>query len=86
MNQPPKLLVVDDNPVVPSGFSEWLRSARFDVLEARNSAERLHETTQHRPDLVPLHVMLPDLGGVNLCRRFNRPARWNNLTVRFGKS
>ena len=41
MTPPAKLLVVDDNPVVLLGFSELLRSAGFEVLEAHTGGRRV---------------------------------------------
>ncbi len=76
-----KLLVVDDNPVVLLGISELLRSAGFDVLEARSGAEALQQARQQRPDLVLLDVVLPDASGVELCRRLKADPALNRLFV-----
>ena len=70
MSKPAQILVVDDNPVVLLGFSELLRSAGLDVLEGRNGEEALRLAREHSPNLVLLDVVLPDINGVELCRRF----------------
>lgn len=69
MTPPAKLLVVDDNPVVLLGFSELLRSAGFEVLEARTGEDALRLARGHSPELILLDVMLPDINGIELCRR-----------------
>jgi signal transduction histidine kinase len=69
MRQSAKLLVVDDNPVVLLGFSELLRSAGYEVLEARSAEEGLRLAREKAPDLTLLDVVLPDINGVELCRR-----------------
>jgi len=69
MSPPAKLLIVDDNPVVLFGFSESMRSAGLEVLEARNGEEGLRLARENSPDLVLLDVMLPDVNGIELCRR-----------------
>ena len=59
MTPPAKLLVVDDNPVVLLGFSELLRSAGFEVLEARTGEDALRLARGHSPELILLDVMCP---------------------------
>ena len=81
MGTPAKLLVVDDNPVVLLGVSELLRSAGLEVLEARNGGQALQLAREHLPDLVLLDVVLPDINGVELCRRFKNEAELKSLFV-----
>lgn len=81
INQSSKLLIVDDNPVVLLRFSELLRSAGFDVLEARSGVEGLQQARQHHPDLVLLDVMLPDVNGVDLCRQMKEDPELKLLFV-----
>ena len=68
-SQSGKLLVVDDNPVVLLSCSELLRSAGFEVTEARNGEEAMRLAREGSPDLILLDVMLPDVNGFELCRR-----------------
>lgn len=81
MSTDAKLLVVDDNPVVLLAFSELLRSAGLNVLEARNGAQALQLARQHLPDLVLLDVVLPDINGVELCRQFKADPDLKSLFV-----
>lgn len=81
MRAPGKLLVVDDNPVVLLGFSELLRAAGMEVVEARNGVEALQLARKHQPDLIVLDVVLPDINGVELCRRFKQDAVLKSLFV-----
>ncbi len=81
MNPPSRLLVVDDNPVVLMGTSEFLRAAGFEVLEARNGTTGLELAREKSPDLVLLDVMLPDINGVELCRRMKADRELKSLFV-----
>jgi signal transduction histidine kinase len=81
MNKHSRLLVVDDNPVVLLGVSEFLRAAGFEVLEARNGADGFRLARENLPDLVLLDVMLPDINGVELCRRMKADAELKTLFV-----
>ena len=70
MGQPAKILVVDDNPVVLTNLVEVLRSAGYVVLEATTGQAGIDLARCETPDLVLLDVILPDIHGLELCRRF----------------
>lgn len=81
MNVPAKILIVDDNPVVLLGSAELFKAAGFVVQEARNGVEALRLARAGKPDLILLDVMLPDIHGVELCRRMKADAELKTLFV-----
>ena len=81
MAPPSTLLVVDDNPVVLLGVSEFLRSAGFKVLEARRGEQAIEVAREQRPELILLDVMLPDVNGVEVCRRLKADPESKSLFV-----
>ena len=64
-----RLLVVDDEPNIVELLSASLRYAGFEVVTAMNGAEAVSAVERHRPDLVVLDVMLPDVDGFVVLRR-----------------
>jgi two-component system, OmpR family, sensor kinase len=58
-----RLLVVEDEPNILELLSASLRLAGFEVATATGGLEALGAVRRHRPDLVVLDVMLPDMGG-----------------------
>jgi two-component system OmpR family response regulator len=64
-----RLLVVEDDPNILELLSAGLRLAGFEVATATGGLEALTATQRHRPDLVVLDVMLPDLDGFDVARR-----------------
>lgn len=66
---PPRILVVDDTPDLLVMFSIVLEQAGYQVVLAENAAECLRIVNKELPDLVLLDVMLPDLSGIEACRR-----------------
>jgi PAS domain S-box-containing protein len=65
----PLILNVDDydaNRYVRSGL---LRKAGYRVEEARNGREALELIGKRRPDLVVLDVQMPEIDGLEVCRR-----------------
>ncbi|WP_062992106.1 response regulator transcription factor [Nocardia anaemiae] len=63
------VLVVDDEPNILDLLSAALRMSGFDVRTAASGYAALAEAAAHRPDIVVLDVMLPDLDGYAVARR-----------------
>jgi PAS domain S-box-containing protein len=72
------VLNVDDNSANRYVKSRVLRAAGFDVIEAETGAGALEMAEQKRPDLVLLDIRLPDISGIEVCRRL----RGNRSTQR----
>ena len=75
------LLNVDDHAVARYARSRILTSAGFEVYEAANGEETLAMAEKHRPDLVLLDVHLPDLGGIEVCRRLKKAEQKASVMV-----
>jgi two-component system OmpR family response regulator len=69
-----RLLVVDDEPNIVELLSTSLRFAGFAVATAMTGNDAVRSVERHRPDLVLLDVMLPDVDGFVVLRRL-RDAR-----------
>ncbi|MBI1885779.1 MAG: response regulator transcription factor [Chloroflexi bacterium] len=69
-----KVLIVDDEPdvieVVNLCFS--LRWPEAELIAAKDGQEALKLIEEHRPDLVLLDLMLPDLDGFQVCQEVRR--------------
>ena len=66
---PARILLVDDNPVVLFKVAHVLSGAGYTVIEARTGTEGLALARSERPDLILLDVRLPDINGIEVCRR-----------------
>jgi CheY-like chemotaxis protein len=67
--QPAVILVVDDNESMLYARTALLRSEGFEVVEAQTGHAALDILTRLRPKLVLLDVHLPDINGLDICRR-----------------
>ncbi|WP_327089105.1 response regulator transcription factor [Nonomuraea sp. NBC_01738] len=64
-----RLLIVEDDPPILDLLSASLKFAGFDVVTARSGNDAVAAVLRHRPDLVVLDVMLPDMDGFDVVRR-----------------
>jgi DNA-binding response OmpR family regulator len=64
-----RLLVVEDDPDIGPSLSHALQVQGYDVQLAADAATAERLAPEHDPDLVLLDLGLPDLDGVELCRR-----------------
>jgi PAS domain S-box-containing protein len=64
-----KLLVVDDNPASLYSTSRILRAGGFEVIEASTGMEALAAAENADIGLIVLDVNLPDIDGLEVCRR-----------------
>ncbi len=64
-----KILVVEDNPEILDGLTEYFQDEGFDVDGIDTGDEALKVFYQCQPDLVFLDVMLPGLSGFEICGR-----------------
>lgn len=63
-----KILIVDDEPKILEIVKAYLTASNYEVIEACNGLDALKALTEE-PDLVVLDLMLPDLSGLDVCRR-----------------
>ncbi|HKF12872.1 MAG TPA: response regulator [Xanthobacteraceae bacterium] len=69
MNDPPRILVVDDNATNRDILTTRLQAHGYETLQAADGQEALASVKQNRPDLILLDVMMPNLDGIETCRR-----------------
>jgi DNA-binding response OmpR family regulator len=64
-----KILVVDDEPDMVELIDTNLTAAGFSVLMAATGQEALRLARTQQPQLILLDVMLPELDGLEICKR-----------------
>lgn len=63
-----KVLVVDDEPMVTEVLERYLSRDGFEVITASDGETALKVAREREPDVVILDLMLPGLGGLEVCR------------------
>src|SRR5512139_3440024 len=68
MNNPAKILVVDDTPANVKLLSDLLTYKGYEVVTAASGAEALEKVETGQPDLVLLDILMPGMNGYEVCR------------------
>jgi DNA-binding NarL/FixJ family response regulator len=70
-NQPVRLLIVDDHPVVRDGLRGMFEGeVGFEVVaEATNGADAISKARAHEPDVVLMDLRMPEMDGVSAIRK-----------------
>jgi DNA-binding response OmpR family regulator len=63
------ILLVDDEPLITDSLSYSLQREGFEVKTARDGTSALQAVQEVPPDLIVLDLMLPDISGLEVCRR-----------------
>ena len=70
---PPKILVVDDDPIVIRMVKSFLATHGFEIVWAADGLDALIKIKKEKPQLVILDIMMPEVNGYDVCYqlRFN---------------
>jgi two-component system phosphate regulon response regulator PhoB len=78
-----RVLVVDDDEDINDSLQHALRLAGYEVVGAISGTAALAETARAVPDLVLLDQMLPDIDGVEICRRLRAAPETRRVPIVF---
>jgi DNA-binding response OmpR family regulator len=71
------VLVVDDEPTIGEVLARYLVRAGFDTRVAADGPQAIAMSSERRPDLVILDIMLPGIDGLEVMRRLHeQPSPW----------
>ncbi len=78
------ILVVDDEVQIRRVLRSTLTSNGYDILEAKNGEEAIRTVMREHPDLILLDVNMPEMSGLETCRkiRLSFPGPIIMVTVR----
>ncbi len=79
----PRILIVDDDPVIVRLLQINFRLEGYEVDTASRGEEALGKVREHRPDVVVLDVMMPGLDGWEVCRRLKENPEVRHVPVIF---
>lgn len=71
----PKVLVVDDDPMVLRAVTDSCAQMGFDVVTAINGLQALNSAAEHRPDVLVIDVHLPEVDGLSVLAYLSEAAK-----------
>lgn len=78
-----KLLLVEDDPDIQLVARMALKRSGFTVTVAHNGAAALDAIRADRPDVILLDWMMPDIDGIEVCRRIKNDPATTSIPVIF---
>jgi adenylate cyclase len=69
VRSPPRILLVDDNPLNLDILQTRLAAHGYEILTASDGEEALALVKEHQPDLILLDIMMPKIDGLEVCRQ-----------------
>lgn len=76
-----QILIVEDEKPIRDMIAFGLRRAGFEVLEAEDCKSARARIADHRPDLLLVDWMLPDMSGLELTRALKRDKETQEVPV-----
>ena len=69
LSQPPRILIVDDEPQIARVLRTGLKTHGYEVRVAADGVSALETFGDWHPDLVVTDLAMPNMDGLDLCRR-----------------
>jgi DNA-binding response OmpR family regulator len=78
-----KVLIVEDDANLRDLYSRVLNSANIDTVLASKGMEGLGLALEHKPDVILMDVMLPDISGHDVVKKIRLDPWGKNATIIF---
>ena len=78
-----KILIVDDEPDIRDILSHCLKKVGYSVYTAANGQDGIRESTEFRPNLIILDVMMPEMSGLEVCRTLRNMIAFKDTFIVF---
>src|SRR5215472_13721277 len=86
MEQPKRILLVEDDVGIANVLAMHLRDERYEVVHSADGAEGLRLLEQGGWDALVLDLMLPGVDGLEICRRARAMARYTPIIITSARS
>lgn len=79
----PRILIVDDEEDILEFISYNLHKNDYEVFTSTNGKDALKKARQEKPDLIILDIMMPEMDGIEVCKRLREDDRFNGTIIAF---
>lgn len=77
----PKVLIVDDDPVMHLLYRKYLLEAGYELLTAKNSQDAMAVVSRQIPQLIVMDIMMPGGDGLSALRELKKSQSTRNIPV-----
>ncbi len=81
MHQPPKILIVDDEPFNVDTLEQELDDLGYATVSAANGKQALTQVAAEEPDLILLDIMMPEMDGFQVLSHLKAEVAWRDIPV-----
>jgi sigma-B regulation protein RsbU (phosphoserine phosphatase) len=81
MEQRPKILIVDDEPLNIDYLEQELEDLGYETVTAGNGVDGLRQVAEASPDMVLLDIMMPIMDGFEMLRQLKAEPAWRTIPV-----
>lgn len=78
-----KILLVDDEADILEIVGYNLSSEGYQVITATNGVEAIEKATKHKPHLIVLDVMMPEMDGIEACEKLREIPSLSSTVITF---
>ena len=76
-----QILIVDDDPDILKTLGRRLISEKFEVTTAHSGESALEKIHKLKPDLIILDLIMPGIGGYEVCRRLKKDRKYRDIPI-----
>ncbi|HEY1074802.1 MAG TPA: response regulator [Patescibacteria group bacterium] len=78
---PHTILIIDDNERLITSYRDFLQEAGLTITTATNGEEGLKKAAQHKPDLILLDLMMPEMDGLTMLKTLKKDDTLKDIPV-----
>ena len=78
-----KILLVDDEPDILELLEYHLEKEGYKIKKAKNGEAAIEKAAKFNPDIIVLDVMMPELNGLEVCKRLRNNELFENTLIVF---
>jgi DNA-binding response OmpR family regulator len=75
------LLVIDDDPMAIKLVHDLATASGYNVLTALNGRDGLETATKHKPDIILLDIMMPEMDGYKVANRLKNNSKTAGIPI-----
>ncbi len=78
-----KILLVDDEPDILEIVGYNLKNEGYTIFTAENGIKAIEKAEKHKPHLILLDIMMPEMDGIEACEKIRNTSGLENTVISF---